>query len=161
MLTLPTKKTLISTILSASIAVTSMAVPAQAGDREDEIAAILFGLATLAIIGNAIEDRNDNRPRAQVTVRPPTQPRHTTTQPRRPSDGINIPRNRRVLPAHCLVQVNGNQGQVRMFGRRCLQNVYRYANRLPQRCAIFVETPRHTRYGYRPRCLRNLGFSSS
>ncbi len=139
-------KSLIASILAATIAVTSTATPAMANDREDEIAKLLFGLAAVAIIGKAINDRNDNR-RAQVTVTP--------TRPR----DVSIPQNRRVLPSQCFRRIDTWDGPVRMFGRRCLERNYAFADRLPQRCAFSVQGPRHVRYGYRPRCLRNAGFT--
>jgi hypothetical protein len=46
-----------------------------------------------------------------------------------------------------------------MFGRRCLENNFRHANRLPQQCAQQIRTHRGTRYGYDARCLRGAGYS--
>ena len=117
-----------------------------AGDRDHDIAALLFGLATIAIIGKAINDRDDNR-RADVT-RTPSRPRD-----------VSRPPSPRVLPGQCIRQVETWDRPVRILARRCLERNYAYTARLPQRCAITVQGPRHTRYGYRPRCLRNAGYT--
>lgn len=143
-------KTLIAAALSATLALTSVPASAQNMDRDDQIAAILFGLATLAIIGKVIEDRkDDDRDRD----------RRNAGGQRQGRDGIGIPPGQRVLPAACFTRVETRNGPVRMFGRRCLQNNYRFADRLPQRCAIRVEGLRHDRHGYRPHCLRDAGFT--
>lgn len=153
-------KTLIATVLAATLALTTSAAPVQAGDREEEIGAILFGLATLAIIAKSLEDRQDDdrRPRAQVQVTP-TYPRDGgIVLPRSHGPGA-IPAHRRVLPRECFVRVDTRSGPVRMFGSRCLQNTYRFADQLPRRCLITLEGPRHTRTGYSPQCLRDRGFT--
>jgi hypothetical protein len=45
-----------------------------------------------------------------------------------------------------------------MFGSRCLQQNYRYANRLPQHCAQQIRTRQGNRFGYDARCLRGAGY---
>lgn len=141
-------KQLLASALIATLALTSSAAPAYAGDRDEDIAKLLFGLATIAIIGKAIENRNDR------DQRPPAQLHNP-----RPADGINIPRNRRVLPGQCLTRVNTYNGSVRMFGKRCMRNNYRFTDRLPVRCEITVQGQRNLRHGYRPRCLERFGFT--
>jgi hypothetical protein len=46
-----------------------------------------------------------------------------------------------------------------MFGERCLQQNYQYANRLPQQCGQEIRTHNGRQYGYDARCLRNAGYS--
>ena len=65
----------------------------------------------------------------------------------------------RALPGYCLRNVRSYDGDRRIMGARCLQNNYRHAHRLPNRCKTYVEGPRGTRVGYRPRCLRKAGYS--
>ncbi len=160
-------KHLIAITLSAALALAPAAAPAQtrdrALDRDDRIAAILFGLATLAIIGKAIEDRDDRRDRANRTDRADSQ-WHRPRDLDRPGDrwhrdGLDIPANRRVLPGECLRRVETRHGPVRFFARRCLNRNYRYADRLPARCEMTVRTDRGVRHGYHPACLRQSGFT--
>jgi hypothetical protein len=67
--------------------------------------------------------------------------------------------HRNVLPQNCLRSYQTRQGQGQMFGRRCLEQNYRAANRLPQNCAIQIRTDRGVRAGYDARCLRRSGYS--
>lgn len=143
-------KQMIAVALAATLALTSLPSPVLANDRDEQIGKILFGLAALAVLGAAIENRNDNdRPR--VSVQTATPPRH--------SGGLGIPPRARVLPAQCFRRIETQSGQSRFFGKRCLRNNYRYADRLPVRCEIGIRTNHGIRVGYRPRCLRDAGFS--
>lgn len=131
----------IATVLSLSLAFAGIgATPAQAND--EELARLLFGLATIAIIGKAISDANDND-----RYSPP--PLQSYRQ---------IPVRFRNLPAECLVEVNSRRGHVEIFAERCLQRNYRFADRLPAECYVEVGTRRHMRAGYSPSCLRRRGF---
>ena len=67
--------------------------------------------------------------------------------------------NEKLLPQECFQSFDTRSGRVQMFGNRCLQENYRYANRLPQQCAQKIRTHNGTRYGYDARCLRNAGYS--
>lgn len=161
---------LISTVLAASLAVTSLTTPAQAGDRDT--ARALAAIAGIAVLGAIINDRND-RKRAQSQTVTRSQPykrndvfthieprridRHV--QPRR-IDRHSHPRraNRKLLPGQCLRSLHTRQGKVRMFGARCLHNRFTHANRLPSECGIRVRTNQGARRGYEARCLRNHGY---
>lgn len=138
-------KTLTAITLSLSLAFTSVtATPAHAELSDDEavgiIALLLFG-AAIAASNNTNDDRAD-------TVR------DRGHRPERRGDA-----SWREIPAQCLTTVTTRRGdQVRMFGRRCLNNNYRFVNRLPERCEISVRGRNNMRHGYVPRCLRNEGF---
>lgn len=147
-------KKLIALALAGTVALTSTATPAVAADRDDQIGAILFGLAALAVLGTAIENRNDrDRPRTEAH-----NPRPAANPPRQ-GDGLGIPPRARVLPARCFRRVETREGQAQFYAKRCLRNNYRFADRLPARCETAVRTDRGFRIGYRPRCLHRLGFS--
>jgi hypothetical protein len=45
-----------------------------------------------------------------------------------------------------------------MFGRKCLNNNYRHADRLPRQCLDVVRTDRGQRRGYEARCMRQNGY---
>ena len=147
-------KSLLATTLAAVLALTTTAAPVQAGDREQEIAKIIFGLAAVGIIAHALNDKDSGRGNGSVTVGAGNQGGNHGNQ-----GGIGIPPRHRVLPAACFTRVDTRNGPVRMFGRRCLQNNYRFADRLPERCEITVRGQNHLRRGYRPQCLRNAGFT--
>jgi hypothetical protein len=171
---------LISTVLAATLAMTSFTAPAQAGDRDT--ARALAAIAGIAVLGAIINDRND-RKRSQhqsITRQQPykhndiirrAEPRYTDryVQPRkprhidrtvRPLQPKPLPHRvaRKLLPGECLRSLRTRQGKVRMFGARCLQNNFSYANRLPAECGIRVRTNNGPRRGYEARCLRGYGY---
>ncbi|RYG91096.1 hypothetical protein EU803_08325 [Loktanella sp. IMCC34160] len=138
------KKPLIALLLSATIAWTGAAPTAvQAGDDED-LLRILLGIATVAIIADAVNDRRNQ------------------SQPANNGQNWNhhvIPSRQRVLPAECVVEVDVRRGRdITMLGRRCMERNYRWANRLPEQCELTVETRRHDRSGYSIPCLRRAGY---
>ena len=158
-------KYLLATALAAALALTAGAAPAQTGSREDDIAKLLFGLATVGIIAHAINERDD-RNKDTVPARDGRsggsgggQGNHGGWSQGANRDGLGIPARQRVLPAACFTRVDTRRGPVRMFGYRCLQNTYRFADRLPARCAVTVRGPQHLRRGYDPQCLRSFGFT--
>jgi hypothetical protein len=64
----------------------------------------------------------------------------------------------RLLPGNCLRSVQTRRGQVQMFEQRCLEQNYRFVNRLPRNCAQTIRTDRGHRAGYDARCLRQSGY---
>jgi hypothetical protein len=139
------KKTFLAGLMSVSLAMTGLTATTAVADQRDDIARLLVGIATVAIIANAVKNNTDrNRTDVQPHRPQPTQPQAS----------------RWVLPGECLTTVNARRGEVRMFTQRCLQENYRYANRLPNECRISVNGRSHTRVGYDPRCLRDYGYTS-
>ena len=154
----------ITIILSAAIAVTGFtAPPAQAGD--DDIAKWIAGAAALAIIGAAINEKNNNNNRSR--------PRYSNNygynnynQNNGHSHGngyknghnkghdhdkghgqvygnqghsgnVITPRpNPLLLPARCRVNKSLNGNSIRGFGRRCLNRSNVNVNALPRDCAV-------------------------
>lgn len=157
----------IATITAASIAITAIgALPAAANERDT--ARALAAILGLAVVGKIIHDKNkDDRVqrhqpapvyrqeqhKQQVYNPPRYQKQHLKPRP--------LPQrvNRKLLPGQCLRSFDTRRGKVRMFGRNCLNNNYRYAGRLPQRCLSVVKTNRGNRQGYEARCLRQNGYS--
>ena len=137
-------KTLTAGLLATTIAFTSLAPsPAQAADHED-LAKLLAGIAAIAIISRAIRDDDRSETRTQTQ-------RHRHA---------GIPPNRRVLPFECFRRVDTRHGRIGVFGKRCLNNNYRFADRLPERCAVRVRVGDRLRPAYRAQCLRNAGFTA-
>lgn len=161
---------MISTVLAATLALTSFTAPAQADDRD--VARALAAIAGIAVLGAIINDRNDRKRQTQTVTRqntyvqPYAQPR-TQVLPKRRVERTHrnfeprpLPRRvaRKLLPGHCLRSLHTRQGKVRMFGARCLHNNFAHANRLPQDCGIRVRTNQGPRRGYEARCLRGYGY---
>ncbi len=155
-------KSLMATALAAALALTGSVIPVQADTREEDIAKLLFGLAAAGLIAHAINERNDrDKDRAPARTDRPGAGQGTTEGWSHGGNrgGIRIPSHLRVLPATCFTRVDTRKGPVRMFGQRCLQYSYRFADRLPARCEITVRGQQHPRRGYDPRCLREYGFT--
>lgn len=138
------KRPLIASLLSVTIAFSSVAAtPVRAGNDED-LLKILLGIATIAIIADAANDRRDQ---SQQTNGGQDWNHHA------------IPARQRVLPAQCVVEVDARRGRdVTMLGRRCMERNYRWVNRLAERCEMTVEARRHDRRGFSIHCLRRAGY---
>lgn len=143
-------KTATATILSVTLALSSLApAPAQAADS-GELARFLFGVATLAIIANELNDddrahRNDrvihgqiNRPHANVIT--PAQPKRS-----------------RAVPLSCQRTVATGDGTRRLFGVPCLQREGVNVARLPQDCRRTLQLPNRRVEAFGSRCLRSSG----
>lgn len=166
----------IATIVAASIAVTGFgAAPARADD--DDVRRALAAILGLAVVGAIIhESKKDDhvvtrhKPR---TVYNPPRPRHAHPKPR-PRHAAPAPRhiqpkplprhirphhtNKLVLPAKCFRSYDTRRGTYRGFGKRCLNQSYRFVSSLPQRCLFTFRTAKGRANGYEARCLRNAGY---
>ncbi len=75
--------------------------------------------------------------------------------------GYDVPRSKR-LPAQCLQTYRTVDGRKTLFGKRCLDNNFRWAYRLPQQCLTTFRFWRNgylrTGAGYRPNCLARFGY---
>lgn len=171
----------ISTLCAAAVALTAISsTPAQA-DNNDDLARALAAVLGVAIIGKIIHDKNDRDDRKvtrrhqpepvyrthkkkQVTrqehrLQPRDLPRRVERDRKRRKDHQQTRRvDRKLLPGQCLRSFDTRRGSVVMFGRRCLENNYRFTNRLPQQCAQRIRTRNGKRTGYDARCLRNSGY---
>lgn len=153
------KRPLIALTLSATLALSSLTpAPAQAGNNDD-VAKVIAGVAALIIIGKAIDDHNKRKQKKKKHKPQPTPkpPRHE--QPRPPQDHWDLNRSQKRLPGYCLRHVSTQEGERRIYGKRCLRQNYYHADLLPRRCLRKLYTDRGIRKGYAPRCLRKNGFS--
>ena len=145
--------------------------PAQADS--DDLARAVLGIATVAIIAKAIDDRNDRRKdtvpivgasrlgsaeqsyghnnRREIDSRAKSYNRHG------PKAGRGY--KKRALPQACLRVVETGRGDRLAYGARCLDRNYRFASRLPDRCETAVRTNRGVRTVFGARCLRREGWS--
>ena len=149
----PRKETLmsrkfISSIMIAAIAATSLSFSAAPAKANDDLAKFLVGATALVIIGKAISDNNrNNQPsRAYTSHRPDPQPKK-----------VRKPR-RYALTAACVRRHNTYDGKVKVFGQKCLQRHYHYADSLPRHCKVRLATTKGTKRGYSIPCLRNEGY---
>lgn len=140
----------IAAVATLTVFITSFAAaPARA--ESDDLAKALAGIAALAIIGKYIHDKNDrdhfthNRQvRRPHVIKPKPLPHRVS---------------RKALPERCIRHIQTRNGNTRrVFGARCLNNHYRFANQLPRNCARQIETHRGWRSVYGARCLRNNGY---
>lgn len=164
----------ISTLCAAAVAVTSFSAAPAYADRDDDIARALAAVLGVAILGKIIhESKKDDK--GHVTRRYDPKPEYRPHKPRRVERDTyrvqprDLPRrvqrnthrrvDRKLLPGQCLRSFESRRGgRVVMMGRKCLENNYRFAHRLPQKCAQRVRTHNGKRSGYDARCLRLNGY---
>jgi hypothetical protein len=153
----------IATLAGAAMMITAAGARPVAADERD-LARALALIAGVAIVSKIISDNKQDK-RDHVATRNNNQYQQHYYTPQRPAYVEPIqPRplpqkaQRKLLPGDCLRSYNTRDGRVRMFGQRCLQNQYRYVNRLPEHCAIRVRTSEGPRRGYEARCLRDQGY---
>ena len=156
-------KSLVAGITAVSLTLASTTpLQAQSMDRED-VGKLLFGLATIAVIGAAIDQNRDNDRNRSTRVHDTPQwgginRNNSWSDLNRRHD--NSHNSRRVLPGSCLETVETRFGHQRLFGKRCLERNYRHASRLPDRCVVRLYTNEGPRGGYDPLCLREQGYRS-
>ena len=139
-------RTITASVLALTIGLTSLtATPVQAGNND--LNKLFAGAVALFIIGKAVENSknakaNVSRQRPQAII-PPT---HNHRLSRR-------------LPQECYFTLRTQNATRGVYGKTCLNEIMRYASRLPQACADTIRV----RYGrraqvYGARCLRNHGY---
>ena len=154
------------TALSLSLA----PMPASAGPDSEDVVKTLAGLAVLGLVANQLNDRKKKRRAAATAATPTYDPygsieRHQGKRVidgniRRPDQGSRAPRDARRarLPDHCLRIVETGRGDRLVYGKRCLNKNYVYANELPRHCELLVRTENRTRPVYGARCLSREGW---
>lgn len=139
--------------VSTSIATIS-ALPARAATDED-IAALLAGVATVFILGKALEQagvdtRHEGRKKADVVKRydrpaPKVIPRHQTRH------------GALVLPAQCVRRIEGGSVRRVVMGR-CLKRTGFQPASLPRTCRMRVQTQNGQTRAFALPCLRQRGY---
>jgi len=149
-------------------------VPA-AADTED-VAKVLAGIAVLGIIAKAVDDRNDRRSAETVTssdawsdrtrfgsIDQPYDGRTVRGELRRPDDlrhgKVTGYKKNDPLPDRCLLVLDADRGRDRLvYGQRCLERSYKFANKLPEQCQTLVRTDNGRRVVYGAQCLAQDGW---
>lgn len=163
----------IALIVALSVAVTGFAsAPARAGDQE--VRDLLTGLAVLGVIGAVVahEQKKKKKRRRANEVSQYGDDHHYPRSDRRHGHGHGhgyhngqgtrpLPHRvqRKLLPAQCRRTAYSHyHGQVRGFGKRCLQNNFAYYHELPRDCVIRTHDNGKRRAIFQGRCLRGYGY---
>ena len=159
--------------IAAICASAVLALPAPAAADGEDIARALAGIAAVAIIAKAIENRQELTERQDAErVASDLPPFRLGT---RESDGRVIDGRirhyqrqshpgkafgvkKRPLPDRCLRWVETGRGDRLAYGTRCLEQSYRHARHLPRSCETLVRTPRGFRSVFGARCLARDGW---
>ncbi len=174
-----------ATLASLSLAAGLSAPTGSAAADGEDIAKIIAGIAALAIISEAIDDRNDRKDTATTSqsgrriyqeldhggrpgYRPNTSNRSKSRYIEEPTFGRLIDERRRNaarnnirihrLPDRCQRLVETRRGDRLVYGARCLNRNWGYTRWLPESCKVFIDTPRGNRAAYVARCLRRDGW---
>jgi hypothetical protein len=147
---------LVAAALACALAVTSVPAEAQGLDRRvdpEAAAAVLFGLATLAIIANQAQRNKDRDDRRKVDRNPPPVAHAPGPQQRH-----HAPRVRQMtVPSDCARRVVLDGRQVTGFGAPCLRRAGVDIARLPGACARRVDLGNRAVTGWEARCLHRAG----
>lgn len=141
-------RNLTNSLIAATLVLSSFtATPAHADEKD--VAKALAAIIGIAVVGKIIKDAKDDK--KKVTRRRPLPP----LEPRPMPDLVDD----KLLPPHCLRTFDTYDGAKHMFGRRCLEKHYFFAQYLPDRCLRYLDTFNGFREAYAPRCLRRKGYS--
>lgn len=171
-----------ATFAATALAATGIAfAPAPASALEgNDLAKIIAGVAVAGIIAKAIDNKNDKKRDARAAAAQKKEfgrfgttndryrdaPRSIegTIRPYRQDDwGRKGPKfgkgyKQQALPRQCLLTVETGRGDRLAYGSYCLNQNYRFANKLPTSCETAVRTPRGIRTVYGARCLSQDGW---
>lgn len=139
------KRTFVASVLSLSLAFTSVSAPAQAG--EEEIGQLLAGAFALFVIGKAIENAS-NKKQTKATPPPPR---------KKPP----VWHGYKPVPASCIRHHETQDGKRRILGRKCLEKRYIHFKHLPKKCERKLWTRKGLRKGFAPKCVKAQGFRIS
>lgn len=158
-------KSLIATVLAATLAFGGTATPVRA-DRNDTIRTVV-GIAALALIAKEIARQQErDRAREKAARNPPPPP------PVRRDDRWDSPNDRyrdwnhykprhparpAELPAVCAFEISGHRGPSTVVGKACLEE-QGVRGRLPEWCEFTVRTRFGARQVYGANCLRESGY---
>ncbi|MGA9254699.1 MAG: hypothetical protein WBV71_19920 [Roseobacter sp.] len=155
----------IAIVASAALLITAVGnAPARADEDLARLLATVVGVAIVgAVISNKLDDDKDKDDRVS---RRSTDRDGITRQATPRGDVIRraetgaFPRrtNRQLLPGACLQSFDTRDGRYRVFGKKCLQQNYRFTSDLPRACKVKFRANGKKRNGYGARCLRRSGY---
>lgn len=138
---------------------TATPTPVRADTRSDDFAKAIAALAAIAIIGSALNEK-DNKPDHRATV--PQRPRYDEN-PRghRHRHNYQAPRHdyraALRLPAQCAIEVRSRRHTTVAYTERCLRHSG-IDQRLPRQCEVSIGRHGRDRTAYDENCLLNSGF---
>lgn len=135
--------TLLATVTALALMTAAAAVPARADSRSDDLAKAIAAIAALALIANAIDDKDEPK------VKP--QPGYPVVRPHRPPVHVEP-----LLPAACALRISGLRGEKTAYSQDCLRS-YGLHLRLPRHCAHEVRINGHRDRVYAKKCLAKAG----
>lgn len=144
-------------LVALSIAISgASALPARASD--EDVAKIIGGLATLFIVGKAIENsKSKSKPKAKTErYESPKRSGHTF-----PSRGVGRfgRTNAFDVPNSCVMSVQGKHHRIQTVAvESCVMRERRSAVPLPRACETKVRTDRARFDAYDVGCLNNFGY---
>ena len=141
-------------LVALSLAISGVsAVPARASDQD--VARIIGGLATLFIVGKAIEHSKSKSKRTSTEKRTIDD---SGTHPRRDVDRFGRT-NAFEIPNACVVSVRGRHERIQTVAMEsCVMRERRSAVPLPRACETRVNTKRGRMEAYDVGCLNNFGY---
>lgn len=175
-------KTLTTFVLSAATALSLAIAPAPAAADGEDVAKVLAGVAVLGILARAAENRKDREREAEAVSsdirlgsddwRYGGSGYYDDRRSNRVIEGDLRPYGRdrwqgretgfkknNPLPDRCLLVLDTGRDRDRLvYGSRCLDRSYKFANKLPQSCERLVRTDRGVREVYGARCLARDGW---
>lgn len=152
-------KPLFAVITALGLSMASVTAAYADGLDREELGKLLIGLAAIAAVNAALENRRDRSDSG-------SQPVQATRGADRSWADLNRPRprreeNSRELPYACLQIFETRFGPLRLFDDRCLRRNYRRAADLPHLCEVRIFTTHGPRDGYDPLCLRQQGYTTN
>ena len=148
-------KRLIVAVTALSLMLAQTTTAAADGVSREDVGKLLFGLVAIAAVNAALENRRE-RAEAGNDAAAATRTQGSWSDLANPQPRRDV--TRRTLPDRCLHTVHTRYGALQLYGQQCLQNRYRDAHLLPQRCEVRVFADGAPRTGYDPYCLREHGF---
>lgn len=150
-------KPLIAGITALSLTLATATPLTAQGMTQEDAGKLLIGIAAIAVLGAALDQRQERAERRAQTVQRGINPNRSWSDLH---DEETNNAQLRLLPRDCLRVVETRFGHHRMFGKRCMNQTYAFASTLPERCAVRVYTDAGPRNGFDPRCLREQGYRS-
>lgn len=153
----------IALITAAALGLAAFApAPAMARDNDNrDLERAIAAILGVAIVGKIIHDKNkrdDRKDRDRKKRRDVSKPLDRGWEPHVKPRPLPKRVNTRLLPRQCFRTFSTNRGKYRAFGNRCLQNNFRFADRLPHHCKTRIRTNDGPRRVFEARCLRDAGY---
>jgi hypothetical protein len=138
---------------------TAAAVPAHADRRSDDLAKAAAAIAAIAIIGSALNERDD---RSSRRGRAEPEDRHEGRRNGRQEHSRTVRpsymfQRGAVLPAQCAIELRNRRHTSVAYSENCLRRSG-IEGRLPHQCEVSYNSRGRTRTAFDQNCMLNSGF---